>query len=98
MGAGTSASRARTSAHRSILIEAIGIDIIEIERMAAAVSRPRFRERVFTQAERDYCGEAAGAERYAGRFAAKEAIAKALGPPLAWQEVEILPADSGAPV
>lgn len=80
------------------MIVGIGIDIIEIERVARAVSRQRFRERVFTEAEREYCDAASGAERYAGRFAAKEAIAKALGAGLAWHDVEILRAENGAPL
>jgi holo-[acyl-carrier protein] synthase len=80
------------------VIDGIGIDIIEIERVARAVANPRFRERVFTAAEREYCDACANAERYAGRFAAKEAIAKALGAGLNWKDVEILCAPSGAPV
>jgi holo-[acyl-carrier protein] synthase len=80
------------------LIEGVGIDIIEIGRIAESIQRPRFRERIYTEAEREYCGATASAERYAGRFAAKEAIAKALGGSLVWQEVEILCAPSGAPV
>ena len=80
------------------MIDGIGIDIIEIERIARAIERPRFRERVFTAAERDYCDACANAERYAGRFAAKEAVAKALGVGLNWREVEILPSSGGPPV
>lgn len=79
------------------MVEGVGTDIIEIERVAAAIERPGFRERVFSPAERAYCDLARGAERYAGRFAAKEAVAKALGIPLNWREVEILPRESGAP-
>lgn len=80
------------------MIHGIGIDIIEIDRVAVAVARPRFKERVFTPAEREYCDQARGAERYAGRFAAKEAIAKALGCGLNWREVEILHGADGRPV
>ncbi|HTE19567.1 MAG TPA: holo-ACP synthase [Armatimonadota bacterium] len=80
------------------MIDGIGVDIIEIERVAKAVARPRFRERVFTEAEREYCDAATNAERYAGRFAAKEAIAKALGIGLNWRDVEILCGESGAPL
>jgi holo-[acyl-carrier protein] synthase len=78
------------------LIEGIGVDIIEIERIAESIKRPRFRERIFTEAEREYCD--ASPERYAGRFAAKEAVAKALGRSLPWKDVEILSAPSGAPL
>ncbi|HEU4751591.1 MAG TPA: holo-ACP synthase [Armatimonadota bacterium] len=80
------------------MIQGIGTDIVEIERVAQAVANPRFRERVFTPAERVYCDDCPSAERYAGRFAAKEAIAKALGAGLCWQDVEILPAPNGAPI
>jgi holo-[acyl-carrier protein] synthase len=86
------------------MVEGIGVDIIEIERVAEAVSRRRFRERIFSADERAYC-ESGGslrriAERYAGRFAAKEAILKALGTGmrLPLREVETLSSDSGAPV
>ena len=79
------------------MIDGIGIDIIEIERVAKAVANARFRQRVFTDAEREYCDGATNAERYAGRFAAKEAVAKALGIGLNWRDVEILCGDAGAP-
>ena len=80
------------------VIDGIGIDIIEIERIAAAVTRPRFRDRVFTAEEQKYCAASASAERYAGRFAAKEAVAKALGCGFPWTDVEILPTATGAPL
>lgn len=80
------------------MIEGIGIDIIELDRIQRAVASPRFRDRVFTPAEQDYCEGCTGPERYAGRFAAKEAVAKALGGSLQWKDVEILRAPSGAPV
>ena len=60
--------------------------------------RPRFAERLFTAAERAYCElKADPAPRYAARFAAKEAVAKALGRWLRWQEVEITVESSGRP-
>jgi holo-[acyl-carrier protein] synthase len=80
------------------LITGIGTDIVEIDRIARSVENPRFRARVFTEAEREYCDAFTGAERYAGRFAAKEAIGKALGAGLSWHDVEILRAENGAPV
>ncbi len=80
------------------MIDGIGVDIIELDRIAEAVRRDRFRSRVFTEAERQYCDGCEGAERYAGRFAAKEAVAKALGIALSWREVEILHASGGAPI
>ena len=72
----------------------MGIDVIEIDRVAAALARHggRFAERCFSAAERAYCDSRANpAQHYAGRFAAKEAIGKALGTgvPFTWGEIEI---------
>ena len=64
---------------------------------------PRFGERVFTPAERDYCDAkgAAAAQSYAGRFAAKEAFLKALKTgwrgKLGWQEIEVINDADGVP-
>ena len=59
----------------------LGVDIVEIERMRVILQRtPRFKERVFTADERAYCDGTASPEiHYATRFAAKEAVLKALG-------------------
>lgn len=68
------------------------MDLIEIERIRRALERPGFRERVFTEAERAYCDSRANpAQHYAGRFAGKEAIGKALGCGVhfTWREIEI---------
>ena len=86
------------------MVLAIGIDIVEVERIERAVGRlgDRFLDRVFTPAEREYC-DARGARfvHYAGRFAAKEAAMKALGTGwsegVAWREVEILSSAVGPP-
>lgn len=73
----------------------VGTDLIEIARIRRALDRyERFRERCFTEAERAYCDSRPNpAESYAGRFAAKEAVGKALGfgvaRAFAWQEIEI---------
>lgn len=73
----------------------IGVDLIEIERIRRALERyPRFRERCFTDAERAYCDSRRDpAESYAGRFAGKEAVGKALGfgvaGAFAWRDIEI---------
>src|SRR5690349_12694405 len=73
----------RTTSKAKAMVEGIGVDIIEIERVAEAVARRRFRERIFSPDERAYCEDGGSprriAERYAGRFAAKEAVVKALG-------------------
>lgn len=87
------------------MIIGIGVDIIEISRLENALSDhgDRLRDRVFTKKEIEYC-LAAGrqAERYATRFAAKEAARKAFGgarplEALGWQEVEIISSAEGAP-
>lgn len=84
------------------MILGIGIDIIEIERIKAALEQSRFACRVFTAAEQSYC-EGRGVQRfasYAARFAGKEAVLKALGTGLSqgrWTDVEILPDDAGRP-
>jgi holo-[acyl-carrier protein] synthase len=70
----------------------VGLDLIEIERIRSALERPRFRERCFTATERHYCDSRPNpAESYAGRFAAKEAVGKALGCGVnfTWKEIEI---------
>ena len=77
-----------------------GVDLIEIDRLAAVAPaiRARFLQRIYTSRELDECGDADSS--LAGRFAAKEAVAKALGcgiGPIAWQEIEILRSERGAP-
>jgi holo-[acyl-carrier protein] synthase len=73
----------------------VGIDLIEIERVRRALERyPAFRDRCFTEAERAYCDSRRNpAESYAGRFAGKEAVGKALGlgvaRAFAWKDIEI---------
>jgi len=86
------------------MIVAIGIDIIEVARIREVLARtPRFRERVFTAAERVYCDRrgAVAAQHYAARFAAKEAALKALQTGwrggISWQDVEVAARESGAP-
>lgn len=86
------------------MIISIGIDIIEVARVREVLARtPRFGERVFTAAERAYCDSrgAVAAQHYAARFAAKEAMLKALQTGwrggIAWQDVEVAARESGAP-
>ena|SRR5687768_11449478 len=86
------------------MIVSIGIDIVEVYRIAETMTRtPRFGERVFTEAERRYCDAkgAAAAQSYAGRFAAKEAFLKALQTgwrgKITWQDIEILTNAEGVP-
>lgn len=74
----------------------VGTDLIEIERIRRALERhERFRERCFTPAERAYCDTRPNpAQSYAGRFAGKEAVGKALGfgvaRAFAWTDIEIV--------
>ncbi len=80
---------------------AVGIDAIEPARVVALAARwgERFLGRVFTPAERAASGERPAS--LAARFAAKEAVAKALGTgvgAVAWREIEILANARGAPV
>src|SRR5215813_3429873 len=81
----------------------LGMDVCSVERLARVLKGPngaRFRERVYTPAEIAICeGRADAATAYAARFAAKEALVKALGAPagLRWRDMEVVKADSGAP-
>ena len=74
----------------------VGVDLIEIARIRAALARyAGFRSRCFTDAEREYCDSRPNpAQHYAARFAAKEAVGKALGfgvaGRFAWLEIEIV--------
>jgi holo-[acyl-carrier protein] synthase len=86
------------------MIVAIGIDIIEVARIREVLARtPAVGRRVFTTAEREYCESrgAVSAQHYAARFAAKEAMLKALHTGwrggIGWQDVEVASHDSGAP-
>jgi len=86
-------------------MKSVGLDAIEIERVAEAIARhgERFLARVYTPEERRVAATAgeAAAQFYAGRFAAKEAVLKALGTGyakgLAFHEVEVLRNADGAP-
>ena len=78
-----------------------GVDLIEIDRVAEVIARhgKRYLERIYTTAELEQCGKRT--ESLAGRFAAKEAVAKALGcgiGEVGWKEIEILGDEQNAPV
>ena len=80
----------------------IGVDLCEVDRMRTALDRtPSLRTRVFTDAEQAYCDRRKDpTERYAARFAAKEAVMKAMGVGVGackWREIEVAKASSGAP-
>jgi holo-[acyl-carrier protein] synthase len=71
---------------------AVGIDLIEIERIERALERrPRLAQRLFTDAELAYASDRARPGRHlAARFAAKEAVIKALGRPVPLREIEVI--------
>ena len=78
-----------------------GVDLIEISRVEEVIARhgKHYLERIYTPAELEYCGRRA--ESLAGRFAAKEAVAKALGcgiGDVTWKEIEVLGDEQNAPV
>jgi len=86
------------------MIVGTGIDITEVDRIARAIARhgERFLNRVFTAAEIRYCESKKNkAERYAARFAAKEAALKAIGTGwrqgVAWREIEVGREPGGRP-
>jgi holo-[acyl-carrier protein] synthase len=77
------------------VIVGIGIDVVDVARFERSLQRtPRLAHRLFTPAERELPGMS-----LAARFAAKEALAKALGAPggLRWHDAEIARADDGRP-
>ena len=81
-----------------------GIDMVDCARLAEAIGRhgERFLKRVFTATELDYClGKRRELEHLAGRFAAKEAVLKALGTGwrggVNWTDIEVFNEPSGQP-
>ena len=84
------------------MIKGLGVDIVEIDRMEAALRRhPQMRERIFSEEERTYCeGRNRPEVHYALRFAAKEAVLKALGTGfsgMSFKDVEVLRDGRGRP-
>ena len=89
------------------MIVSVGVDLVEVERIQKALEDShigsRFRDRVFTEKEIQYCEKKRRGryESYAGRFAAKEAVMKALGrgwgSKVSWIEIEVARAQSGKP-
>jgi holo-[acyl-carrier protein] synthase len=86
------------------MITGCGVDIVEISRISALAERhgDRFLKKLFTPAEIEYCRRFKNqGERYAARFAAKEAVFKALGTGwregIRWLDVEVTHRPSGKP-
>jgi len=86
------------------MIVGIGIDLVKIDRIdKAGKNHPGFLERVFTEREREYCmRQKYPAQHYAGRFAAKEAVLKAIGTGwsagVKWTDIEVLHGEGGGPI
>lgn len=88
------------------MILGVGVDLIEVTRIQRALENPRIgqrvRQRVFTVREIEYCeARKRKYESYAGRFAAKEALMKALGRgwgrKIGWSDIEVVLAANGEP-
>lgn len=87
------------------MIQGLGNDIIEISRMKGSIERHglHFLNRLFSKKEQDYCYKFQDpSPHFAGKFAAKEAVAKALGTgfgsDLSWHDFEILNDERGKPM
>lgn len=82
----------------------IGIDVVEVERVGASLSEfgEKFESRIFTEAEKNYCHSMKRPViHFAARFAAKEAVSKALGTGIgkdvSWLDIEVVRAENGEP-
>jgi holo-[acyl-carrier protein] synthase len=87
------------------MIYGIGTDIIEVKRIEDSIERfgQRFLDRIFTLQEQNYClHHKDSARHFAGRFAAKEAIVKAIGTGfrngISWMDIEIINDPHGKPI
>ena len=86
------------------MIIGIGVDLVKIDRIdKAGKDRQGFLERVFTDREREYCArQKYPAQHYAARFAAKEAVLKAIGTGWSagtkWTDMEVLHGEGGGPI
>ncbi len=104
IGGGTLAACRRVRDAGETMIVGIGVDIVEVDRIGGIIARhgDRFLRRIFSEKEVLYCRRCAHPEqRFAARFAAKEAVLKALG--VGWQkgasfrDVEVRTNELGAP-
>ena len=82
-----------------------GIDIIEVDRIKNSIQKysDRFKKKIFTQKEIDYChSQADPAKHFAARFTVKEAVLKCFGTGMAgailWKDIEVDKLNSGQPV
>ncbi|MCK6603955.1 MAG: holo-ACP synthase [Ignavibacteriaceae bacterium] len=85
------------------MVIGIGVDIIEIDRIRSSIEKfgDSFLRKIFTDGEIEYCRDKGSKyTHYAGRFAAKEAVYKALSefiPDLWWKDIEVVNDDAGRP-
>lgn len=77
------------------MVVGIGIDIVEIERIRKALKREQFARRILTEREEAYCDTPS---KVAGRWAAKEAIIKAIGIPLMMKNIQVVNNQLGQPI
>ena len=86
------------------MIKGIGIDIVEIKTIEKSISRSkRFKERIYTANEIQYCEQKPFKfQHFAARFAAKEAVMKAMGigwdKGIQWKQIEVLSEYNGKPI
>ena len=87
------------------MIFGTGIDIIEVDRIKNSIQKysDRFKKKIFTQNEIDYChSQADPAKHFAARFTVKEAVLKCFGTGLTggilWKDIEVGKLNSGQPV
>jgi len=85
------------------MIIGIGVDLVKIDRIDKAGKHEGFLERLFTDREREYCSrQKFPAQHYAARFAAKEAVLKAIGTGwsagVKWTDMEVLHGEGGGPI
>ena len=84
----------------------LGNDLVEVSRVLSSINKigQRFLDRIYTSSEQDYCqSKAIPQMHYAGRFAAKEAVMKALKSsgylePISFKSIEIRSGDNGEPI
>jgi holo-[acyl-carrier protein] synthase len=85
------------------MIKGIGVDIVDIDRIERAIEgkKERFLNRIYTPDEREYCrGKPRPYRHFAARFAAKEAVSKALGTgkrSMRWTDIEVCRDPKGCP-
>ena len=87
------------------MIIGTGIDIIEVDRIKNSIQKysDRFKKKIFTQKEIDYCdSQAEPAKHFAARFSVKEAVLKCFGTGMSggilWKDIEVDKLESGQPI